>query len=72
MSGIAENAPNKFVSCQGCKDRRIEPTNCHTTCQGYLFRQKKNEEERQRRRADSQYVAFKRKAISETIEKVSR
>ena len=72
MSGIAENAPNKFVTCKDCKDRRIEPTNCHTTCQGYLFRQKKAEEERQKRQKEGNYIAFKRMSIGETIEKVRK
>ena len=72
MSGIAENANNKFVTCEGCKDRRIEPTNCHTTCEGYKFRQQKNEEERKKRQQENSYVAYKRKVIGETIEKVNR
>lgn len=25
-----------FKCCKDCKDRRIEPTNCHTDCPKYL------------------------------------
>lgn len=72
MSGIAENAQNKFETCQGCKDRSIEPVNCHMTCEGYKFRQKKNEEERKRRMEENTFIAYKRKVVGETIEKVNR
>ena len=70
MSGIAENAQNKFETCQGCKDRSVEP-NCHMTCEGYKFRQKKNEEERKKRQQENTFIAFKRKVVGEMIEKVN-
>lgn len=31
---------DKFKTCQNCPDRSIHP-NCHTTCEGYLYRKSK-------------------------------
>lgn len=34
---------DKFKSCKDCPDRSVTP-NCHSTCEGYLYRVKKREE----------------------------
>lgn len=71
---------NKFETCQDCPDRTVyntdadadEQQNCHTTCEGYLFRQKQNEEKRKKRRQENTFIEYKRKVVGETIEKVTR
>lgn len=42
---------DKFKTCKDCPDRTIQP-NCHTTCEGYLARCKKNEEIRKAKAED--------------------
>jgi len=46
MSGIGK-AHNKYITCEGCPHRCADP-NCHTECKGYWYRQKKNEERKEK------------------------
>jgi len=46
MSGIGKSH-NKYISCAGCPHRCADP-NCHTDCTGYQYRQKKNEERKEK------------------------
>lgn len=62
----------KYETCQGCEDRVIEPINCHTTCNGYKFRQKKQAMKNAQRRNDNQFIAFKRQSVGDTIKRVHR
>lgn len=68
MSGINTDH-NKFHSCQNCPDRCIEP-NCHMTCEGFLFRQKKKEEEKQKikdgRNEGKEFIEFKKDVVAKT------
>lgn len=52
MSGIG-NGHNKFKTCKGCPDRTAAP-NCHTTCRGYIYRQKRQKELQIKKRIESQ------------------
>ena len=62
----------KYETCVGCTDRTIEPVNCHTVCNGYKFRVKKGLMLQNQKRIDNQFIAFKREAVSKTIQKVKR
>lgn len=63
---------DKFKTCEDCQDRHIEPINCHTTCEGYKYRQKKAEELNQKRLADKELYSFKKIAVRETKAKVGK
>lgn len=45
---MKENYFNTFgaplAPCKGCKERQIEPTNCHSTCEKYLQYKNAHEE----------------------------
>lgn len=62
MSGIKTDGHNKFVSCQDCPDRCIDP-NCHNTCRGYMFRAEEREKIIARKRKERDYFNFKKDAI---------
>lgn len=70
MSGIGYQY-NKFESCSGCPDRTIEP-NCHDTCSGYLYRQAKNERQKEQKRKEYDYKDYKIDRVEETKRKVKR
>lgn len=57
MSGIG-SGHNKFKSCKGCPDRRAAP-NCHTTCRGYLYRQERQKEVREKKNAEGEFWGLK-------------
>lgn len=59
MSGIG-SGHNKFHTCKGCPDRTVEP-NCHEACEGYIFRQKRQEEIRHNKHADDEIWRYKNK-----------
>ena len=63
---------NKFESCYGCPDRCIEPVNCHTTCEGYLYRQKKAQVAKEQRAADKDFNNFKKTVVRETKAKIGK
>lgn len=43
---------DKFKTCKDCPDRTISP-NCHSTCEGYLYRVRKNKEIAEERKAEA-------------------
>jgi hypothetical protein len=49
---------DKFKTCQNCPDRSIHP-NCHTTCEGYLYRKARYAE-----RSRATYHASMKRAIA--------
>ncbi len=59
MSGIG-SGHNKFHTCKGCPDRTVEP-NCHKTCEGYIFRQKRQEEIRNNKHVDDEIWRYRNK-----------
>lgn len=38
----------KYVSCENCTERRIEPENCHGTCEPNLYREWKHKRRKAR------------------------
>lgn len=62
MSGILVGGHNKFISCDGCTDRSVIP-NCHGSCEGYIFRQKKRQEIADRQKKDGDYLNFKKSVV---------
>lgn len=61
MSGITQGH-NKFNSCADCPDRSVSP-NCHVTCEGYLFRSRRREELKEKKKRDQEFFGFKKKVI---------
>ena len=61
----------KYVSCEGCTDRRIEPKNCHSTCRQNLFREKMREVERnlldEKRMADTEFYQSRRYSMMRAV-----
>lgn len=49
---------DKFKTCKDCPDRTIQP-NCHTTCEGYIYRCKINEERKANERKAKEFDSFK-------------
>ncbi len=49
-----------------CPNRSIEP-NCHTTCEIYKDSLEEFRKIKERKKADAEYTAFKRKSVADTI-----
>lgn len=58
MSGINSDH-NKFETCRKCPHRTVEP-NCHTTCEGYLYRIRKKEKIAKKRKEESVSKAYEK------------
>ena len=56
---------DKYKSCKDCPDRTVEP-NCHTTCEGYLFRCQKTLESKESKNENVEFGNFKRETIRKT------
>lgn len=69
MSGIKTDGHNKFVSCEDCPDRCINP-NCHSVCRGYIFRSQKRQKINNTRKKEGDYCGFKRTAIYNSKKRV--
>lgn len=60
---------DKTKSCKDCPDRCVSP-NCHSTCEGYLYRCEQNKQRREKERAKSQITDYKLSRIYETKRRV--
>lgn len=54
---------DKFITCKDCPDRVAQP-NCHSTCEGYI--------ERQRKRREINEARYKQNAIDRGLYRSSK
>lgn len=57
---------DKYKTCENCPDRQWEPENCHTTCEGYLFRCEQNQKKKDKRKEDFEFNSYKKGRVDET------
>lgn len=61
----------KYVSCEGCTDRRIEPKNCHGTCRQNFYREMMHEVEkellREQKLADNEFYQSRRQSVMRAV-----
>lgn len=60
---------DKYKSCENCPDRTVEP-NCHTTCEGYLFRCEQNRKKKERKKEDTEFNSFKKSRVDDMKKKL--
>jgi hypothetical protein len=71
MQPFRSETDRPISPCKDCKDRSIEPVNCHTNCEAYLKYKKENDEfsEKYKNFRINEADLVKRKAVLKALKK---